>query len=114
MIGTPLDDYTTLLEEGLVLRLCERFNAINGSVGNGEDLITVPRDAGAGGKGKKKIVATEVSSGGQGDGTKSPGAEGVGGIGVVKQLDVQAEFELHGIVVGGRGAGHNGQRAEGW
>jgi hypothetical protein len=64
-----------------------------------------------GGEGHKEIIPLRISRGREGNGTQGTCAESVGGIFVLKKLDILPELKPHTIVVGDAGAGDNSSGA---
>ena len=89
------------------------LNTCDGGVGYREFGPAVSGKSGAGGKGKKKISALCVTGGAESNGTKGASMRCVGGVMVVKKLNIAAEFEAHGVEIWARRSGDDGGWAKG-
>lgn len=89
------------------------FNTGDGCVGYGEFGPPVAGNTGTGGEGKEKISALCVTGGTESNGTECAGVRCVGGVVVIKNLNVTAKLEAHGIEIWARHTGDNGGGAKG-
>jgi hypothetical protein len=97
---------------GWPYKVSQRFNAGYGRFSDGEGRPLMAGNSSAGGQGKKIEIALGVTSGRHGNSAKGPSAGRVGGVGVLKHLDILAELNPHGTIVWQGNAGDQGDGAK--
>ena len=111
MTGAPFDNETPSLDKGLSFVLGERFNASDASIGDWNDSPLVTRNACTGSKRKEIIVAGGVAGWRERDSAKRAGLRGIGRVRWFKNLYILAKLNAHTVVIRGRGASDDRERA---